>query len=258
MTSLNVLIQQEPRKMTDPQTTLAGPGPSFGVGSSPTHPSPEQQQPRKRRRRTMACTQCRSRKLRCDREYPACGRCQKSKTPTACTYEDGFLWQQPNTVSSNVFSDRGSTGIVQDRTPVLTPPESGLVAQSQPLIQAQSLSQPVPLAQAQNHSHDRPAGGACGGEKKDKFLETVLGAPKAAVNNNDSRSHPEMVQRSGPGENDVQVERDGADDEDDGIGMASPTQQLDISPKIMIRGKETKTRFNGSGIYANLLSQVCF
>lgn len=60
---------------------------------------------RKRRRRTMACTQCRSRKLRCDREYPICSRCQKSKNPAQCTYEDGFLWQQPSTVpATTVFS----------------------------------------------------------------------------------------------------------------------------------------------------------
>lgn len=185
--------------------------------------------------------------------------------PTACTYEDGFLWQQPNTVSSNVFSDRGSTGIVQDRTPALTPPDSGLVAsvpslgqtQTQTLIQNQHLTQPGSLAQVQtqNQSHDRPVGGAGGGEKRDKFLETVLGAPKAAVNNHTSYGHSEMVQRSGPGEN-VRVERDGADDGND--GLVSPTQQLEILPKIMMRGKETKTRFNGSGIFANLLSQVCF
>lgn len=75
----------------------------------PEQPQPPEQRVRKRRRRTMACTQCRSRKLRCDREYPTCGRCLKSKTPTKCTYEDGFLWQQPNTVASPVFSDRGST-----------------------------------------------------------------------------------------------------------------------------------------------------
>lgn len=66
---------------------------------------------RKRRRRTMACTQCRSRKLRCDREYPICGRCQKSKTPAQCTYEDGFLWQQPNTVpATTVFSGAAAGG----------------------------------------------------------------------------------------------------------------------------------------------------
>lgn len=43
-------------------------------------------------------------------------------------------------------------------------------------------------------------------------------------------------------------------EEDD--GLASPSQELDISPRIMMRGKETKTRFNGSGIFANLMSQV--
>lgn len=39
---------------------------------------------KKRRRPPLACEQCRSRKIRCDRESP-CGPCTKSKIPT-CTY----------------------------------------------------------------------------------------------------------------------------------------------------------------------------
>lgn len=224
---------------------MSGPQPTL---TSPIPPPPEHRA-RKRRRRTMACTQCRSRKLRCDREYPVCGRCQKSKFPAACTYEDGFLWQQPNTVSSSVFSDRGSTGIVQDRTPVVTPPDSGLAAGSRP----QPLPPlPLPFPQAQSQVQT-------GGEKRDRFLETVLGAPKAAGNTHQNPSgDPDMVPcGSRSMERDVRGER--VQENGDGEGcLASPTQQLDISPKIMMRGKETKTRFNGSGIFAHLMSQVGF
>ncbi|KAJ5118777.1 hypothetical protein N7526_010414 [Penicillium atrosanguineum] len=87
--------------------------------------TPQAERPRKRRRRTMACTQCRSRKLRCDREYPTCSRCLKSRTPTKCTYEDGFLWQQPATVPATAFaSDRGSTVSLpqNEQTPIQTSP----------------------------------------------------------------------------------------------------------------------------------------
>jgi hypothetical protein len=40
--------------------------------------------------------------------------------------------------------------------------------------------------------------------------------------------------------------------------VLSPSHQLDLSPRMMMRGRETKTRFSGSGIYANVVAQVCY
>ena len=264
---------------------------------------------RKRRRRTMACTQCRSRKLRCDREYPICSRCQKSKNPAQCTYEDGFLWQQPSTVpATTVFSGAaggapggGSSGTtatatntvpdatvnngynnanhnpaslprLADRTPLHNPPDSAITDWAS-------------RAQAQTSGIERRT--ECEG-KKDRFLETVLGAPKSAVNQ-DSYVNTEVLQRyplgssghsgyypaslhhghhhSGPthlpplhhqhyshyGYGHYNPEQD----EEDEMGLASPSQQLNLAPRIMMRGKETRTRFNGSGILANVMAQVC-
>ncbi|OJJ48670.1 hypothetical protein ASPZODRAFT_93608 [Penicilliopsis zonata CBS 506.65] len=199
---------------------------------------PEQQQRvRKRRRRTMACTQCRSRKLRCDREYPTCGRCRKSKTPTKCTYEDGFLWQQPTTVTSTVFSDQGSTalsvGRVTDRTSMSTPPDSAL--KPQPF---RPQEQPPVLGRPQE-------------ERRDRFLETVLGAPKAAVDQEPyvAESLPRLKRSS------IQIPAYTEQIVEDESPPLSPTQPVDLVPRIMMRGKETKTRFNGSGISANVMSQ---
>lgn len=48
---------------------------------------------------------------------------------------------------------------------------------------------------------------------------------------------------------------DAAEEEAD--DALSPSQQLDLSPRIMMRGRETKTRFSGSGTFANLVAQVC-
>lgn len=42
---------------------------------------------RKRRRRTLACLQCRTRKVKCDFGYPSCTRCLKTPWPEACKYE---------------------------------------------------------------------------------------------------------------------------------------------------------------------------
>jgi len=42
---------------------------------------------RKRRRKVLSCFTCRRRKLRCDREYPFCARCQNSGCANSCTYD---------------------------------------------------------------------------------------------------------------------------------------------------------------------------
>ena len=45
----------------------------------------------KRRRIAFSCLECRRRKLKCDRTFPACGRCQKGGHPNTCTYDSEAL-----------------------------------------------------------------------------------------------------------------------------------------------------------------------
>ncbi|KAI2697960.1 CAZyme family GH43 [Penicillium roqueforti] len=232
---------------------------------------------RKRRRRTMACTQCRTRKLRCDREYPTCSRCLKSRTPNKCTYEDGFLWQQPTTVPTNAFaSDRGSAVPMPRDTPVDTPRDSGIPMVSNrpepfPISEPFPTSEPPRLARAggpMHHEYHGLTGNALAPpyrsrphdrERKDCFLETVLGVPKAAVNQEPylNTGLLQRPKRPAPAtEHDMQtpsqVDDPHIDEEEDPL---SPTDQLDLSPRMMMRGRETKTRFSGSGIFASLVAQ---
>ncbi|KAL3431299.1 hypothetical protein BDV09DRAFT_152199 [Aspergillus tetrazonus] len=205
-----------------------------------------EQRVRKRRRRTIACAQCRSRKLKCDREYPTCGRCIKSKTPTKCSYEDGFLWQQPSTVDSS-YGERARAS-----APAST--------QSQMLLVNQPAAHPTPDSgisssrpQLTNTTNTCPRGERRGEkrvEKRDRFLETVLGAPKAAVNQ-DFMNSAELLHRHRL--HPADPER--ADSVQDDEPPVSSSQPLDLSPRIMLRGKNTKTRYNGSGIFANLIAQ---
>lgn len=216
------------------------PPPPPPLGAPDPEPQPEPRV-RKRRRRTMACVQCRSRKLRCDRKLPMCSRCESSKTAINCTYEKEFLWQQPNTVVTPAFSERGPTSTT-------TISQAAHLARAHPAPDSALSSS---LTRSQPTSSDtRPAL-----EKRDRFLETVLGAPKAAVNQ-EPYVNTELLHRSkhpaGVSHHAAPLHRLGDDE-----GPASPSQQLDISPRIMMRGKETKTRFNGSGIFANLIAQVC-
>ncbi|KNG84458.1 C6 transcription factor [Aspergillus nomiae NRRL 13137] len=210
------------------------PPPPLGVPDP--EPQPEHRV-RKRRRRTMACVQCRSRKLRCDRKLPMCSRCESSKMAVDCTYEKEFLWQQPNTVVTPAFSERGPTG-------TNTISQAAHLARTHPTPDSALSS----FTRSQQTSSDtRPAL-----EKRDRFLETVLGAPKAAVNQ-EPYVNTELLHRSKhPGVNHHAAPSHHHGDDEDSL---SPSQQLGISPRIMMRGKETKTRFNGSGIFANLIAQ---
>ncbi|KAL2800765.1 putative C6 transcription factor [Aspergillus keveii] len=204
---------------------------------------PPPQQPhrvRKRRRRTIACSQCRSRKLKCDREYPTCGRCLKGKSPTKCSYEDGFLWQQPSTVEASSFPDRVVSAPATQPMHLVDPPvahptpDSGISKSSRPQL-TNSMPAACPVE-----------------EKRDRFLETVLGAPKAAVNQ-DFMNSPELLHRHRhrPATQ-ADSRTSSVQDEEPPV---SPSQPLDLSPRIMMRGRDTKTRFNGSGIFANLIAQ---
>jgi hypothetical protein len=98
-------------------------------------------------------------------------------------------------------------------------------------------------------------------ERRDCFLETVLGAPKAAVNQ-EPYANSGVVQRPkrpAP-ELDITIsaQADEADyGEEESDDALSPSQKLDLSPRMMMRGRETKTRFTGSGVYANIVAQVC-
>ncbi|KAL4926887.1 putative C6 transcription factor [Aspergillus undulatus] len=203
----------------------------------------QQQRVRKRRRRTIACSQCRSRKLKCDREYPTCGRCLKSKVPIKCSYEDGFLWQQPSTVDSTFA----------ERTPA-APPVPTQNPSNQMQLPDRPVAHPTPDSgiskSSRPHLTNSTATGPAYQEKRDRFLETVLGAPKAAVNQDFMSSELLHRHRHHTAGSDSQ-----ADSVQDDEPPVSPSQPLDLSPRIMLRGKDTKTRYNGAGIFANLIAQ---
>lgn len=42
---------------------------------------------RKRKRNVLSCLDCRRRKLKCDRAFPVCGRCQRGGNAASCTYQ---------------------------------------------------------------------------------------------------------------------------------------------------------------------------
>ena len=54
------------------------------ASSTPEKPNTED---RKRKRDVLSCLDCRRRKLKCDRGFPACSRCVKGSVAALCTYK---------------------------------------------------------------------------------------------------------------------------------------------------------------------------
>jgi hypothetical protein len=44
-----------------------------------------------KKRKVLSCYACRNRKMKCDRIYPVCGRCQKTGRADQCTYDPRLL-----------------------------------------------------------------------------------------------------------------------------------------------------------------------
>ena len=67
------------------------------MSSNGTLPDPEEHSLQedapapKRRRIAFSCLDCRRRKLRCDRVFPACSRCQRGGHAESCTYDSGAV-----------------------------------------------------------------------------------------------------------------------------------------------------------------------
>lgn len=234
------------------------------MSANPGDPPTSEPRTRKRRRRTVACLQCRSRKLKCDREYPTCSRCLKGKNPGECTYEDGFLWQQPKTVVASGLTDRfhsrppeGDTQIPTDiagqgnvnsgsarhRGPhsstSTSPPLSTVPAVTAPRYRASALAErPSPAVVASVASHP--------------FLGTVMDSPA-------STGHPQHCEgrtRTGPDVSFVTWRRDPTQSGTDWRRLTSPSQSIELPNKVIIRGREYRTRFNGGGIVANVMTEV--
>jgi len=113
--------------------------PSPRVNGSPDDASTND---RKRRRKVLSCFTCRSRKLRCDREYPSCARCRNSGCANSCTYDT------PPDLSSGTYDrpyPQGGTQINLARAPAAIglPQEDSLRASSSSILPgiAQAASQ---------------------------------------------------------------------------------------------------------------------
>ena len=190
----------------------------------------------KRRRIAFSCLDCRRRKLRCDRLFPACTRCQKSGHPQGCSYDSGA-------VESGLPQLSGErTRATQNSSSGNFPALPGTILR--PLSNARSFAandgdvvasrpQPSEDADADARLHAQ--------EERIRQLENRIIGLENAIHGT-----PAKVQRpvSGPAVN--KYDRTSFEQRD-----------LTMKETMIFRGKSFKTKFFGASHYASYLSHVC-
>ncbi|KAH6629865.1 hypothetical protein C7974DRAFT_194678 [Boeremia exigua] len=88
--------------------------------NSPDHDDTSEKRASKKRK-VLSCYACRNRKMKCDRVYPVCGRCQKTGRADQCSYDPRLLEEahvqpgQPLTNANTMFTMHDS-GVNEDYT----------------------------------------------------------------------------------------------------------------------------------------------
>lgn len=70
--------------------------------NSPDGPEGSPEKRASKKRKVLSCYACRSRKMKCDRIFPVCGRCQKTGRADQCTYDPRLIEETPLTGEGHV------------------------------------------------------------------------------------------------------------------------------------------------------------
>lgn len=108
---------------------------------------------RKRKRDVLSCNDCRRRKLKCDRSYPVCGRCQKGGLAESCTYNSNHQEAQDDEIyaSADERSDdrlRTQSGSIENPAHILIPKSEMKFSQEKPRSSTASSTSMLLTAQA--------------------------------------------------------------------------------------------------------------
>ncbi|KAK2759391.1 hypothetical protein FQN54_002869 [Arachnomyces sp. PD_36] len=193
---------------------------------------------RRRKRRTAACVQCRSRKLKCDQEFPTCGRCAKGPRPSECTYQDASQQQQPTGSSST--SSQPPVASWGTSATVRVPGRNG----------GASIPRERPSAQL-NQVQSNTGGSAINGDEQSKCTSTSR-LNQHFEQHLDFYPSPKRRKTFGSGTAGAGVNL--LEDEDPYVRDYRP-QRLEIPSKTFWRGKECSSRFYGSSIIVNMISE---
>ncbi|RAH79701.1 hypothetical protein BO86DRAFT_317722 [Aspergillus japonicus CBS 114.51] len=194
--------------------------PPSRISKSPRPPSSDKP---KRRRKALSCYDCRRRKLKCDRELPACGRCRKGGIAESCSYNEfPFL---PGEERSALLHNSAYT--LHSPPPAPAPQDHF----GRGGLEHSTADQPAPETRVVSLAAPQNAGSW-----------QLLGASSSATGINEER--PSI--RSNAADN--------PDGHDDGIGPpGSGGERLRVQTTIL-RGENFKTHYYGSTNPISLIS----
>ena len=187
-------------------------------------PSPPEDTPASKRRRiAFSCLDCRRRKLRCDRLFPSCSRCQKGGYPESCTYDSEAV-EPASTRPERETKRTGNFSTVNSHEATRTLPRLPSMIQSVAADEGEERS-------PRRHSDANTASLYAQEERIRQLEYRIIGLERAAH----GARYPELPQvgfqiHSNPG--------------------ASTTETL------IFRGKNFKTQFYGASHHTSYLSHV--
>ena len=219
------------------------------LGQSPrTEHSPNAFESRehKRRRKALSCYDCRRRKLKCDRKFPACSRCVKASLASACTY--AFDDAEHAAQCSNAADD-------QQEDPLRGDPLQGDLfqhARSKTLTQSTMVTtnNEFPRRQGSGDVFDRL-------RRQEEKISQLQTRVQYLERNVESPSDYGSQQRSQhPFAETIQATIGG---QLDGLSKGPSESSRDVSNDSelrLFRGKGFRTQFYGASFHGSLLSDV--
>lgn len=194
-------------------------------GTAPEEPSPhDDTSASKRRRIAFSCLDCRRRKLKCDRLFPSCSRCQKGGYPESCTYDS-------EAVESAMTQSSGERNTTRDLSTANGHGVSRTVPRL-PSVARSFAADEVVERSPRPHSEDTTARLYAQEERIRQLEYRIIGLERAT---HGARSLELM-----------QAERNPRSD---------PRAAVEKEPMIF-RGKHFKTQFCGASNHASYLSHV--
>ncbi len=187
----------------------------------------------KRRRIAFSCLACRRRKLKCDRIYPSCSRCQKGGHPDACTYDSAAM--ELGLHQSSGDKPRGIGDPFSGEADLTkTIPRLPSVARSFAADEEAELPSRPPPENATSKLYAQ--------EERIRQLENRI----IGLENSIHGARPQW-QGMAAGPNFMKYD----------VKKASDERDAAMKETMIFRGKSFKTQFYGASHYSSYLSHVC-